>query len=53
MEPVLMRNGYNDKVIAEILRVRPTEIGKLMRDELEPVRKQQLIEQMRQEGMPV
>ena len=53
MEPVLIRNGYNDKVIADILRVHPAEIGKLMRDELEPARKLQLIEQMRQEGMPV
>ncbi|NET71366.1 MAG: hypothetical protein F6K62_10675 [Sphaerospermopsis sp. SIO1G2] len=53
LEPVLIRNGYNDKVISDQLRIRKADVVKFMRNELEPAQKQDIIQHMRHAGMPV
>lgn len=53
LEPVLVRNGYTPKVLAEQLNVKPSEIRSLYRGSLEAARSNELLEQMRMYGLPI
>ena len=53
LEPKLIRHGYNDKVIANLLNVRPGVVRSFMHGQLSPGRTQDLREQMLKFGIPV
>jgi len=46
LEPRLTRNGYNAKVLAEVLNAKPREIQALLRGQLAPGRAQELQHEM-------
>lgn len=53
LEPVLVRNGYNVKSLAEQLNIKPSEIRSLFRGQLEVARSRELLEQIRMNGLPI
>ena len=53
LEPMLIRNGYSDKVIAEQLHLRKAEVHRFLQNSLEPARQQEIIEQLRDVGLPI
>lgn len=53
LEPHLTRNGYNTKVLAELLNVRPTEVRSFLHGQLPPGKTQDLREQMIKMGIPI
>jgi type II secretory pathway predicted ATPase ExeA len=53
LEPQLTRHGYDTKMLAEQFDARPTEIRKLLRGSLDPVRARELTDEMRAAGLPV
>lgn len=53
LEPRLIRHGYNAKVIANLLNVRPGVVRSFLHGQLPPGRTQDLKEQMLQMGIPV
>lgn len=53
LEPILIRNGYNIKNLAEQLNVKPAEIRALYKGQLDIVRSRELLEQMRISGLPI
>ena len=53
LEPKLIRHGYNDKVIANLLNIRPGVVRSFMHGQLSPGRTQDLREQMLKVGIPV
>ncbi len=53
LEPRLIRHGYNAKVIAKLLNVRPTVVRSFLHGQLPPGRTQDLKQQMLQMGIPV
>ena len=53
LEPKLIRHGYNTKVIANLLNVRPAVVRSFMHGQLSPGRTQDLREQMLKFGIPV
>jgi hypothetical protein len=53
LEPMLIRNGYSDKVIAEQLHLRKAEVHRFLQNSLEPARQQEIIEQLRDVGIPI
>jgi type II secretory pathway predicted ATPase ExeA len=53
LEPVLVRNGYNVKSLAEQLNVKPFEIRSLFLGKLEAARSRELLEHMRMSGLPI
>jgi type II secretory pathway predicted ATPase ExeA len=53
LEPHLTRNGYNAKVLAELLNVRPAEVRSFLHGQLPPGRTQDLREKMLKVGIPV
>ncbi len=53
LEPTLTRHGYGVKDLAEQFNARPTEIRLLFRGELDPVRTQELHNQMLKAGLPL
>ena len=53
LEPMLTRNGYNVKTLAEQFGAKPTEIRALFRGQLEPTRMRELQDQMLAAGLPI
>ena len=53
IEPTLIRHGYNERVIAEQFRYRPSEIRKLFSGGLEPNRAKEMTAEMREAGLPI
>lgn len=53
LEPRLIRQGYNDKVLAELLNVRTAEVRSFLHGQLPPGRAQDLRDQMLRFGIPV
>ena len=53
LEPKLIRHGYNAKVIAHLINVRPGVVRSFMQGQLSPGRTQDLREQMLKMGIPV
>jgi hypothetical protein len=53
MEPKLVRHGYNVKVLAEVLHVKPVEIRALLRGQLPTGRARELQEEMQAVGILV
>jgi hypothetical protein len=53
LEPRLTRNGYNAKILAEVLNAKPREIRALLRGQLAPGRAQELQQEMLAVGIPV
>lgn len=53
LEPRLTRNGYNTKVLAEVLNAKPREIRALLRGQLAPGRTQELQHEMLAVGIPL
>ena len=53
IEPTLIRHGYNERVIAEQFRYRPTEIRKLFSGGLDPSRAKEMTAEMREAGLPI
>ena len=53
LEPRLIRNGYNAKVLAHLLNLRPTEVRSFLHGQLSTGRTQDLREQMLKLGIPV
>lgn len=53
LEPQLTRHGYDTRTLAEQFDARPAEIRKLLRGSLDPVRAQELTDEMRAAGLPV
>ncbi|NET38363.1 MAG: AAA family ATPase [Cyanothece sp. SIO1E1] len=53
LEPTLIRHGYNSKVIAHLLNVRPAEVRSFLHGQLPPGRTQDLRDQMLKIGIPV
>jgi hypothetical protein len=53
LEPHLTRNGYNTKVLAELLNVRPVYVRSFLHGQLPPGRTQDLRDKMLKAGIPV
>ena len=53
LEPHLTRNGYNAKVLAELLNVRPAEVRSFLHGQLPPGRTQDLRVKMLKVGIPI
>ena len=53
LEPRLIRNGYNAKVLAQLLNVRTAEVRSFLHGQLSTGRTQDLREQMLKLGIPV
>jgi O-acetylhomoserine/O-acetylserine sulfhydrylase-like pyridoxal-dependent enzyme len=53
LEPRLTRHGYNAKVLAELLNVRPAEVRSFLHGQLPPGRTQDLRDQMLRVGIPL
>jgi len=53
LEPRLIRQGYNDKVLAALLNVRTTEVRSFLHGQLPPGRAQDLRDQMLRFGIPL
>ncbi len=53
LEPHLVRQGYNAKILAELLNVRQSEVRSFLYGQLPPSRTQQLREQMLRIGIPL
>ena len=53
LEPRLTRQGYNAKVLAEVLNAKPREIRSLLRGQLPPGRAQELQHEMLAVGICV
>jgi hypothetical protein len=53
LEPRLIRQGYNDKVLAALLNVRTTEVRSFLHGQLPPGRTQDLRDQMLRFGIPL
>ncbi len=53
LEPHLVRHGYNVKVLAELLNVRPAEVRSFLHGQLPPGRTSELREQMLKIGIPL
>jgi hypothetical protein len=53
LEPRLTRQGYNAKVLAEVLNAKPREIRALLRGQLTPGRAQELQHEMLAVGIPL
>jgi type II secretory pathway predicted ATPase ExeA len=53
LEPRLTRQGYNAKVLAEVLNAKPREIRALLRGQLAPGRTQELQHEMLAVGIPL
>ena len=53
LEPHLVRQGYNAKILAELLNVRPSEVRSFLHGQLPPGRTQELREQMLRIGIPL
>jgi type II secretory pathway predicted ATPase ExeA len=53
LEPQLTRHGYDTRTLAEQFDARPAEIRQLLRGSLDPVRAQELTDEMRAAGLPV
>jgi len=53
LEPRLTRQGYNAKVLAEVLNAKPREIRALLRGQLAPGRAQELQHEMLAVGIPL
>jgi hypothetical protein len=48
-----MRNGYNVKVLSEILNAKPREIRSFLRSQLPPGRAQELHQELLAAGVPL
>lgn len=53
LEPTLIRNGYNERVIAEQFRFRPMEIRKFFNGEIDSARAKEMTTEMREAGLPI
>ncbi len=53
LEPRLIRQGYNTKVLANLLNIKPNEVRSLLQGQLPSTRTQDLKEQMLRQGIPV
>lgn len=53
LEPYLVRQGYNDKMLSELLNVKKAEIRALFYGQLPPTRSQELREQLLKLGIPL
>ena len=53
LEARLMRNGYNVKVLSEILNAKPREIRSFLRSQLPPGRAQELHQELLAAGVPL
>lgn len=53
LEPYLVRHGYNDKMLSELLNVKRAEIRALFYGQLPPTRSQELREQLLKLGIPL
>ena len=53
LEPRLTRHGYNVKVLAEVLNVRPREIRSFLQGRLPSSRTQELQHEMLAAGIPL
>lgn len=53
LEPKLIRHGYSARVLSEQLRMRKSDVQKLLHGELEPAHEQAALANMRAIGMPV
>ena len=53
LEPRLTREGYNTKVLAELLNARPREIKAFLRGQLAPGRTQELQTELLAAGIPL
>ncbi len=53
LEPTLTRHGYDVRGLAEQFNAKPAEIKSLFRGQLDPVRAQELQEQMLAAGLPL
>ncbi len=53
LEPTLIRHGYNERVLAEQLRIRLTEVRRLLKGDLDSARMLELTEEMREAGLPI
>jgi type II secretory pathway predicted ATPase ExeA len=52
LEPRLTRNGYDIRSLAEQFDAKPAEIRRLLREDLDPARSRELIDEMRAAGLP-
>jgi hypothetical protein len=53
LEPLLIRHGYNARVLAELLNVRPVEIRALLHGQLPEERAEELRQQILKTGIPL
>lgn len=53
LEPLLIRQGYNARVLAELLNVRPVEIRALLHGQLPEERAEELRQQILKTGIPL
>jgi type II secretory pathway predicted ATPase ExeA len=53
LEPTLIRHGYNTKILAEILNIKPAEVRAFLRGQLQQNRIQDLQAELRVAGLPV
>jgi type II secretory pathway predicted ATPase ExeA len=53
LEPTLTRHGYSIKSLAEQFNTRPAEIRSLFKGQLDPIRAQDLREEMLAAGLPI
>ncbi len=52
LEPRLTRSGYDVRSLAEQFDAKPAEIRRLLRGDLDPARSRELMDEMRQAGLP-
>ena len=52
LEPQLTRNGYDIRSLVEQFDAKPAEIRQLLRGELDPGRRRELMDEMRAAGLP-
>jgi type II secretory pathway predicted ATPase ExeA len=52
LEPRLTRSGYDVRSLVEQFDAKPAEIRRLLRDDLDPARSRELLDEMRAAGLP-
>lgn len=53
LEPTLVRHGYDEKVLRAQFRLRPAELRRFLAGDMEATRAHELMEQMRDAGLPI
>jgi len=53
LEPTLVRNGYDEKVLGVQFRLKPAEVRRFLAGDLDAARAHELVDQMREAGLPI